>query len=394
MIKYNDNNFIAGYIKQILNSINLPDAKVLTWTTKNLKYPYDIYKNKIFIKDNKLMRSVYGDKLEEFDKYIYNRPYLNITHKYSIKSLRYDSETHKTLGEYLRFIRDYHEVDLMSLYNCFSNELAYNLYIKNSEFEFNSDSKDYKIYKVPVKFGKEYTIAIDSASGYELLVGFNNGYPYSVDGVNNYISYSYMKINSGSFRNPAWYDRLRTVEILNNKFVDNERDLVLYIKLPIDNDSSIVVLEGNYSCYNDYVIEGDTKLKNYTTVNFDADLNIENIPLISSCQLLWMNSHVSYPFADKLIEYLCGNVVCSLDKVDYNIEGLQRMFLSEQYIDTINQYGIWTDDLRYKTYSLLQQKGVLNEHDDMLGYFDKDAENEFKDIDSYKVVNGYHIWRS
>ena len=105
---------------------------------------------------------------------------LNYTKKLNIKDGVYDSYTHEYLGEYLRFLRDYYNVNLMSLYNCFSDRAATNINLKfsiskridseNSEIincEFADDDL-YKLYVVPVKLFKNYTIAIDSAQAVEL----------------------------------------------------------------------------------------------------------------------------------------------------------------------------------------------------------------------------------
>ena len=60
----------------------------------------------------------------------------------------YDSYTHNYLGEYLRFQKHYNKLDLMSLYNCFSNETPKLLNISSSNplFSFDTQEYGYKIY--------------------------------------------------------------------------------------------------------------------------------------------------------------------------------------------------------------------------------------------------------
>jgi hypothetical protein len=41
---------------------------------------------------------------------------------------------------------------------------------------------------------------------------------------------------------------------------------------------------------------------------------------ITPLQLLAANTNISYPFSDKLVEYLLGNVITSADDIDDNIK--------------------------------------------------------------------------
>ena len=136
MLRINNNNLITGYIKQMLHEFNLPKAKVL-------KRGMDIYEGGYYIYQTGLYRAIksgaYGpegdfnsvtkakDYLYKIDNYVYGKPYLNITKNLEMNSSLYDSYTHSYLGDYLRFYRDYKNIDLMSMYNCFGGDVAHNI---------------------------------------------------------------------------------------------------------------------------------------------------------------------------------------------------------------------------------------------------------------------------
>lgn len=101
--------------------------------------------------------------------------------------------------------------------------------------------------------------------------------------------------------------------------------------MPSQNKSAIVILEGDYrdsqmpnmtSSYN--FLQPTNKMTapqitfNKTVLNFDE--NINDIKLITPLQLLYLNTGESYPFADRLIEYLVGNAITSLDTLGDNIK--------------------------------------------------------------------------
>jgi hypothetical protein len=112
--------------------------------------------------------------------YSYGQKILNYTKNLQIQNTIYDSYTHEYLGDYLRFQRDFANINLMPLYNCFSNRACPNLDLSfqvgtpgntyNVKFKTDQSFETalYKYYMVPVKFFKNYTIAIDSESSVEV----------------------------------------------------------------------------------------------------------------------------------------------------------------------------------------------------------------------------------
>lgn len=74
----------------------------------------------------------------------------------------YDSLTHERLGKYLRSLRDMYDLNLMPLYNCFSNSIfqAHHIsksFVEKTGFEYNT-----KVYKVPIRFNTDYTICMEN----------------------------------------------------------------------------------------------------------------------------------------------------------------------------------------------------------------------------------------
>ena len=175
MIKFNSNNIEIGYIKELLHSFNLPNIKVYDPTTQ----PWE---DTLYIKDNKVMvfnrgewRDVNENSSLDYGKtsniqkctFVLNKKIDGITTNLPIIDNTYDIITHNYLGEYLRFIRDYKGLNLMSMYNCFGGDVVktMSVNIKNGNEDtiasFNSNDTRYTIYMIPVKFNSIYTIAID-----------------------------------------------------------------------------------------------------------------------------------------------------------------------------------------------------------------------------------------
>lgn len=253
MFKYNDSNIFNGYIKQLLSTFNLPMCK---------PYVDDefVFEGSLYIYDNKICRAKHTIKptsINDFDvveDYIFNKYYPNITRELVSSTTYYDNHTHQYLGNYLRFLRDYKHLDLMSLYNCYTNEQPRNLN-KNG---FNSNDTQYKIYMAHVRLDKKYTIALDCNLPIEIMCGFHSKESYSISDSGDELDFTYQKIQSCRFNEPFLYTKLIDIDNLDlmKNIHEHENDLVMYIKVPFSNKSSVVVLEGDYRSNSDFVIRG------------------------------------------------------------------------------------------------------------------------------------------
>lgn len=110
----------------------------------------------------------------------------------------YDYKTHERLGQYLRNLRDMYGLNLMPLYNCFSNQPFENHIIKNNRIIKTSEDNNTKIYKIPIRFNQDYTVCIENLGittfapafiRYNSLLKQNNTqYGNGVDVTNQYIN--------------------------------------------------------------------------------------------------------------------------------------------------------------------------------------------------------------
>lgn len=446
MLEYNDTSIISGFIKQYLKSFNLPSLKVYKENDLMIKDQYYI-KDKMIVKCKNYTRNPQESDYEKIQDYHYNSKYLNLTKNLKITNNIYDSYTHRYLGDYLRFLRDYKHLDLMSLYNCFDNQTASNLFIKatqtdtlspvyvdnqeeilalpenysvvvedlpqvgNLGFTFNSNDSYSKIYMIPVTLFQNYNIAIDSDTPIECVCGFYDKDQIKEDCFSPLYQHTYMKINKCSFKKPFTYSNLNNLTddlIIQSKICQYERSLKLFIKVPVSNKSSIVVLETSNVSGNDFILndfdnnrkEGYIKYnrsvinyeKKSETNDFTGDEKYSAIPLPSRSQLLSLNTSINHPFADRLLEYLTDNVITHLDTIPDNIKRAQRSLYdknrSENEFFRINHYGIWDDKYKCMLYDLAVRGGLIDNSVDILGYVDKDVEKILgKDIDIYHEDN-------
>jgi hypothetical protein len=516
MFSYNNTHIFTGYLKQMLSSFNLPSCKI--YTREYAKYleqhgeedprvleSFDSASNHGAVRINYLKNNdLYNYFLDKSGNtkwkhstdifYSPDKAAYGLTRSLNSVGKYYDTSTHEYLGDYLRFIRDYYNLNLMSMYNCFNNKIYNNIYFnfvinpdadKNEQVKVTFDSQDssYKIYAIPVKLFSQYTIALDCSQGIEMFCGLYNTRLELSAKANILAAKTYVKINQTLFNQPFLYDMLAEyragkpgqqpiaqwtaendidvgvgqqqkaklqfspAQIRSDIFTrwditNREKDLRLFIKVPVSCKSSIVILEGDYRGYNDAkylpskkTIAGSSSLEktawnysqNHTMLNFNTtrkgvmyntasgeenfgdgiDLNEYYFKPISKLQLLAFNTGESYPFADRLVEYLSGSAITQMDEIPDNIKRVQCVMAQNKNYFKIE--GLWENKIQNILYDYMINSGPIIIGDkkllvdkrtgthptlgyttkstmyDILGYVDKDTEKLYA---SWKRENG------
>lgn len=379
--------------------------------------------------------------LHHVQEYSYGQKIPNYTKTLKIQNNVYDTYTHEYLGDYLRFHRDFANINLMPLYNCFSNCVCPKLDISFTlpsgyKVEFNTDNKLYKYYMVPVKFFQDYTIAIDCEAGIEMCCCLYDHYQVKPKNTShkaellNISKNTYQCLGDAQFRKPQLYSMIKT---LNQQLVvDNDSELgqqeyalKLILKVPVNNKSSIVILEGDYTAYGqcsytdkqigidlaseDLSWNNESKqmtiapeaLANNATANKTEKRQVSNRTiinlgskeaikllhnkLITPLQLLRTNTGESYPFADRLIEYLIGNAVTLNEEIKDNVVRAKTV-IEKNCPSSIHTFvpsdGIWEPIMSCLLYKYVnEKKDTTDINHDILGYVDKDVEAVYSHTD-------------
>ena len=459
MKTFNNSDLFTGYLKQLLHTFNLPKVKVYTnqhrrylqehgvespeilrtveatpddktktsYTVAEQEELYTNIRYFPYIKDGEIQELV-NDQWQNISengiekvslyKYTYGDKILNYTKTLKINSNTYDSYTHEYLGDYLRFHRDFLNLNLMSLYNCFSNRACDKLDLQwsfsdseSATVKFKSADPNFKIYMIPVKLFQKYTIAIDSEAPIEMCCGIYGDYQDKRAKFATLPAHTYKRVSKSAFSQPFIYDALAYTSdettagyidrILDSNLADrstlielaqNECDLKLFLKVPITNASTIVILEGDYHNWNDSIWDlsptspqKGRKKCNRSVINLEYNFkNIPQLNLISPLQLLYLNTGEQHPFADRLIEYLIGNAITNSETEIYdNILRAQKALESNYGANgyTRGLPGVWNNEMRILFYEYMMANTVTKDfriNHDILGYVDKDVEKFYQ----------------
>ena len=406
MQKFFTDTIESTFIKELVYSANIPSYDSISDGDYAFKDVLYIYKNSI-VKTTKSGNIGYDAEYEKIRPYTFNEKINKVTENYISKFNYYDTDTHYQLGRYLRLYRDCTGIDLMPFYNCYSGKLVSDVYLGDKdEVRFVGDSKltsytsEYKIVLVPIRFNRKYTICIDSFSKVRIKPIFygnfgivvNNPFPETA---NKYfgdteISYQYM-----SFKKPKLYELdmnkitytddggsdNKLTDDYKTKMMSYEKYLYLLIQLPISNQSSILVQEGDYTRLTKPVNDssvGMSRVYDAGSVDLLTNNKLNNI-LLSELQLQRMNTGESYAYSTRLIEYLLDNVITSEDQFGGDIERVQEVVgKCDPQIGTGSK-GVWSKKIRSYLFNKYISTANNNKRDrtvsDINGFVDKDIED-------------------
>lgn len=400
---FNEASIYTKFIKGLLMNTYIPTVQVWKpnkYVMENFNYitrDYIVKAIKSFTGNGQLESIFNTEYFKIVEPYIDGNEYKNITTNFVSNSYEYDYETHKYLGEYLRMVRDLHDIDLMPYYNCATNKIADNIRIRydktNREYRVISDNiKDdgFKTIIVPIKFNQDYTIYINSSFPTKLTSIFYDGYNKVTQFKSDILEYSSM-----SFSKPVLYKVTQQPE-LNRNDMFYRKYLTLLVQVP-KRCNQIIVLEGNY-------VNNKLKTSNLTnevTQVYFGECDINDLPqtdIDNYCKvypsLIRGLKNEMYAYSDRLIEYLLLNAITQEDDISKNIERVQS-YISGYECDKFNGIrfklpftkGVWNNEMRLFIYNLVTKNFTNKKVDsitiDVNGFVDKDSESI--------ITRGYNV---
>lgn len=288
----------------------------------------------------------------------------------------YDSETHYILSKYLRYLYTTTGLNLFPYYNCYNSTYFSDVELCIEEGKIKAyrvNSSKYKVVGIPILFGKTYSIFVDCPT--QVLVRAcihdNTGFVDESSLVNSEAQDNYSTSlldtleNSGRlYSNLKFSDPITfRVETSSKSAVMLQHNMYLVIQLPLQNDSSIVVLE-NYN----------------NTAGIRCYEDNSRKPSTSNLSLLKMNTRTSYAFSNRLLEYLLGGVIYNNELIPKNVANVQTALANifpeykHAFLSGRRKKGVWDSDIGNLIQTLIDSYGKTNIFYDQDGNINRDTE--------------------
>lgn len=338
LTKFNENNHCTTFIKSLVTSACLPIVDCLQDGDRIIDDCCYIYHGR-FIKcivggilDRRLNDLVVGRSyvnkdnstfmvLDDLD---FGSYHINVTRKETCPNSYYDADTHRLLGKWLRMLRSYTNIDLMSLYNCFDGTYLDDISIGSGEYYLNLFGlSTAKVLWVPIKYNTQYTIYVDSKKPVKMCPAFRNNagmikinvkknntaksmfdekydqthytyiypdredpnaeqYDIHTDYKDKFVPVKNTRLSDLQFKKPFVWEG---IQCDSKELYELQNYLGLIIQLDRNNTSSVVVLEGDRSkdtrtVFNSQNISWLSEDENENN-NYDFEGSPDNVNLVS-----------------------------------------------------------------------------------------------------------------
>ena len=397
--KFNEDSIYTKFIKQLVATTYVPTIEIwkpgkpiikgFQYITKN----YIVEAKESWNQDSGIeLNDIYNGYFNIIKPYIEGKEYQNITSNYISNKFMYDSKTHFYLGQYLRMLRDLHDLDLMCFYNCVTGVTSDKIRLgsekdPNEVITNNKEEDNYTTLLVPIYFNQDYTIYLNSSAPIKMRGIFYD--EVTNVSVKNLSESKVIEYPSSSSSKPILF-RLNQKIGAGYYSMYYRNYLTLALQIP-KNIKNVVILEGDYTNSKLYIENSQNKIPEVTYGTIDySNLTTEEINkhCIGIPALTRSIKNELYAYDDKLLEYLLLNAIHSEEEISKNIERVQTYSSSyecEKYngtrFDKKYTRGVWDNNLRMFLYDLVTKGGKNNKRAhldpitiDILGYVDKDVE--------------------
>ena len=267
-------------------------------------------------------------------------------------STLYNEDVHKQLGKYLRWYKSLYKIDLMPLYNCFSNIDTTYLNLTTTKVE-SGNNPDVTTWIVPALLNKTYHIYINSSQNVLIRGVFLNDLGRIIKGyddkddeiyVDELLNEKVTIVPSSTYSYPIKYKTFSSDASLLNY----SNNFYIAIQVPRTHNSSIAVIESDNDssrvpliCSNEIFI--NRKLDKWPNIGYE----FFNPPVTPS--LTTISTKDIIPYADRLLEYLLNNVIDDREDIPKNIKRLQeRLNISDKY--GLNE-DVWSSLIKQLLYN-------------------------------------------
>lgn len=379
--RFYQESLISKYIQGLLQKIPVPTIRIYE-DDMYLKAGEQVITKYGIYKSTKTDGNVSLTDLEKVCDYKFGDYLPGYTTTYISSEDGYDPYTHYYLGQYLRLVKCFYNVDLMPLYNCYAGKVVSSIYLLDKDNTIYETNDNFTVYSVPVKFGKVYTIGIDSISGATFRCGMitKKGVVDKLTDIDVF-KQTYRREASCRFNQPFLYNNLQNINNEYNELISKESCLRLFIQVPRNIKTSLYVLEGDYiaCCRTDLsgvfrdkdilfipgpVISDELAISESLVIDNDkytgANINYGPSPIVTrvkgvplqSDQPFGENTGSSflsieprqtkpylsnfsdgekYAYSPNLISYLTGNAITYQDWIRENIERVYNTITSEKF---------------------------------------------------------------